>query len=59
MHEAQFFSGDYTKVKKDGKWGFIDKSGKAIGKLIYDKIYPWGFEGGSERSAAQWQMGIS
>ena len=31
---------DYIAVKKDGKYGFINRTGKLIIEAVYDKVYP-------------------
>ena len=31
---------DYIAVKKDGKYGFIDRTGKLVVSPVYDKVYP-------------------
>lgn len=31
---------EYIAVKKDGKYGFINRTGKLIIKTVYDKVYP-------------------
>ena len=32
------FMGGLYRVKKDGKWGFIDKTGKVVIPLVYDDV---------------------
>ena len=34
--DAQNFSGDYAAVKKNGKWGYIDETGKVVIDFKYD-----------------------
>ena len=31
---------DYIAVKKDGKYGFIDRTGELVVPTLYDKVYP-------------------
>ena len=35
----------YAGVKKDGKWGFINKSGEAISGFDFDEVEPFTSEG--------------
>ena len=41
---ASGFSDGLARVELDGKWGFIDKSGKEVIPCVYD--YAWGFSDG-------------
>ncbi len=38
--EAYGFYEEYAPVKKDGKWGFIDKEGNCVTGFIFDKATP-------------------
>lgn len=38
--EIQPIFDEYLMVKKDGKWGFIENTGKEIIKPTYDEVYP-------------------
>ena len=38
--EVQDIFNDYIVVKKDGKYGFIDRTGKLAVQPLYDKVYP-------------------
>jgi len=42
--DAEDFSEGFAKVKKDGKWGVIDKKGNTVIKFIYDEIKWYSFQ---------------
>ena len=39
FEEAESYAYGYAAVKKDGKWGFIDKSGLDATTFVYDEAY--------------------
>lgn len=39
FEDAESYAYGYAAVKKDGKWGFIDKSGSDATTFIYDEAY--------------------
>ena len=36
--ETKWFESGFCPVKKDGKWGFIDETGKAVTDFIWDEV---------------------
>ena len=39
--DAKIFSDDLAAVKQNGKWGYIDKTGKTVIPFQFDKAYPF------------------
>jgi hypothetical protein len=39
-HDILYYSDGYCPVKKYGKWGFIDESGKEVSDFIFDVVSP-------------------
>jgi hypothetical protein len=54
LDQPVFFSGGFCGVKKDGKWGFIDTSGKLVIPDQFDEVGPF-MEGlASVKLGSQW-----
>ena len=38
FEQAGFFAGGFSKVKRQGKWGYVDRTGHEAVPLSYDEI---------------------
>jgi hypothetical protein len=48
------FYGGHAGVKRNGKWGFIDKSGKVVIDFIFDEVRPYRDGTAEGRTKDQW-----